>query len=55
MVQLGFVNYSQSVGGLQFGFVNATKNLEGLQVGFVNYAENGVFPVLPIINFRKSF
>lgn len=55
MVQLGFVNYSQSVGGLQFGFVNATKNLEGLQVGLVNYAENGVFPVLPIINFRKSF
>ncbi len=54
MVQLGFVNYSNSVGGLQFGLINATKNLEGLQVGLVNYAENGVFPVLPIINFRKS-
>ena len=54
MVQLGLVNYSQSVGALQFGFINATRNLEGLQVGLVNYAENGVFPVLPIINFRKS-
>lgn len=55
MVQLGFVNYSQSVGGIQLGFVNATQNLEGIQVGFVNYAANGILPVLPIINFRKSF
>ncbi len=54
MVQLGFVNYAQHVSGLQFGFVNAAKNLEGLQVGLVNYAENGVFPVLPIVNFRKT-
>lgn len=54
MVQLGFINYAQQVGGLQFGFINATKKLEGLQVGLVNYAENGVFPVLPIVNFRKS-
>jgi len=54
MVQLGFINYAQQVGGLQFGLVNATKKLEGLQVGLVNYAENGVFPVLPIVNFRKT-
>ena len=54
MVQIGFVNYAQQVGGLQFGFVNATKKLEGLQVGLINYAENGVFPVLPIVNFRKT-
>lgn len=54
LVQLGFVNYAQQVGGLQFGLINATKRLEGLQVGLVNYSENGVFPVLPIVNFRKS-
>ena len=55
VVQLGFVNYSESVSGLQFGFVNGTKNLEGVQVGLVNYAANGILPVLPIVNFRKSF
>lgn len=54
LVQLGFINYAQQVGGLQFGLINATKRLEGLQVGLVNYAENGVFPVLPIVNFRKT-
>ena len=37
--------------GFNYGFVNATKKLEGLQVGLINYAENGVFPVLPIVNF----
>lgn len=54
LVQIGFVNYAQQVGGLQFGLINATKRLEGLQVGLVNYAENGVLPVLPIVNFRKT-
>ena len=54
LVQLGFINYAQEVKGLQFGFINATKKLEGLQVGLVNYAENGVFPVLPIVNFGKT-
>ncbi len=55
VVQLGLANYAESVSGLQFGFVNGTKNLEGVQIGFVNYAANGVLPVLPIVNFRKSF
>ena len=55
IVQLGFVNYSESVSGLQLGFVNAAQNLEGVQVGLVNYAANGVLPVLPLVNFRKSF
>ena len=53
--QFGFVNYAQSVGGIQFGFVNATQNLEGVQIGLVNYAKNGILPVLPILNFKKSF
>ncbi|WP_300358723.1 phaC PHA synthase [Fusobacterium sp.] len=54
-VQIGFVNYAESTKGLQLGFVNATRNLDGVQVGLVNYATNGIFPVLPIVNFRKSF
>lgn len=54
LVQLGFVNYTKSVNGVQIGLINGTKNLEGLQIGFVNYAENGIFPVLPLINFRKT-
>lgn len=54
-VQLGFVNYSESVSGLQFGFVNGTRNLEGVQIGLVNYATNGILPVLPLVNFRKTF
>ena len=54
-VQLGFVNYAESTKGLQFGLVNATRNLDGVQVGLVNYATNGIFPVLPLVNFRKSF
>jgi len=52
-IDLGFVNYAEST-TFQLGLVNATKNLDGIQVGLINYAENGIFPVLPIINFRKS-
>ncbi|MGL5948485.1 MAG: VC2662 family protein [Aeromonas sp.] len=39
----------------QLGFVNATQRLDGLQIGFVNYAANGVLPILPLVNFSKSF
>jgi len=53
LVDIGFVNYSEST-TFQIGLVNATKNLDGLQVGIINYAENGIFPVLPLVNFRKS-
>ena len=52
-IDLGFVNYAEAT-TFQLGLVNATKNLDGLQVGIINYAENGIFPVLPIVNFRKS-
>ncbi len=52
-VDIAFVNYAEST-TFQLGLVNATKNLDGLQVGIINYAENGIYPVLPLINFRKS-
>lgn len=52
-VDIGLVNYAEST-TFQLGLINATKNLDGVQVGLINYAANGVVPVLPIINFRKS-
>lgn len=55
LIQFGIVNYANSVSGVQFGFVNATQNLEGLQIGIVNYAKNGLLPVLPFVNFKKTF
>jgi len=53
LIDIGLVNYSEST-SFQVGFINATKKLDGLQVGLINYAENGVVPVLPIINFKKG-
>lgn len=52
--QFGFINRAESVSGVQFGFINSTRNLDGVQIGLVNHATNGVLPVLPLVNFRKS-
>ena len=54
LANVGFVNYAERT-TFQIGFVNATKHLDGLQIGLANYAENGIFPILPLINFKKSF
>ncbi|MFM2482871.1 VC2662 family protein [Celerinatantimonas sp. YJH-8] len=54
LVDLGFVNYAPKT-TFQLGLVNATQNLQGIQIGLVNYAANGVLPVMPIVNFNKSF
>ncbi|HCT5134499.1 TPA: phaC PHA synthase [Aeromonas hydrophila] len=54
LANVGFVNYAERT-TFQLGFINATKHLDGLQIGLANYAENGVFPILPLINFKKSF
>jgi hypothetical protein len=53
LIDIGFVNYAEAT-SFQLGFINATRHLNGLQVGLINYAENGIFPVLPFINFRKD-
>ncbi|MGL4865052.1 MAG: LA_2272 family surface repeat-containing protein [Cetobacterium sp.] len=53
--QFGFINRAESVSGVQFGFINSTRNLDGVQIGLVNHATNGVLPVLPLVNFRKTF
>ncbi|MEJ6114492.1 phaC PHA synthase [Aeromonas salmonicida] len=54
-VNLGFVNLTNNVQGLNWGAVNIAKGNALANVGFVNYAENGIFPILPLINFKKSF
>lgn len=53
--QFGFINRAESVSGVQFGLINSTRNLDGVQIGLVNHATNGVLPVLPLVNFRKTF
>lgn len=54
LANVGFVNYAERT-TFQFGFINATQHLDGLQIGLANYAANGVFPILPLVNFQKSF
>jgi hypothetical protein len=38
--------------GLQLGLVNLTDNLTGLQIGLANVAKNGFLPVFVIFNFH---
>ena len=54
LIDFGAVNYAKSA-KFQFGLVNMTDNLQGLQIGLINYAQNGVLPILPLINFKHSF
>ncbi|MGL6064499.1 MAG: LA_2272 family surface repeat-containing protein [Fusobacteriaceae bacterium] len=52
--QFGLFNRAESVSGVQFGLINSTRNLDGVQIGLINHATNGVLPVLPLVNFKKS-
>ena len=66
-LNLGFVNLTEGfssvdVGGLsvsnrsgtQVGFLNVTDDIKHVQIGLLNIAGNGVFPVLPFVNFPKK-
>lgn len=50
----GAFNYADTT-NFQFGLINATKHLEGLQIGVINVAMNATVPVLPLVNFHRSF
>jgi len=51
-VQIGAVNVSKNMHGVALALVNSTENLRGLQIGLVNIASNlKGHPVLPIVNF----
>jgi hypothetical protein len=39
---------------VQLGFVNLTEKINGIQIGFLNFAENGIFPVFPFFNIPKK-
>lgn len=54
LASIGFVNYADSA-TFQLGFFNATQHLDGIQIGLGNYAPNGILPVMPLVNFSKSF
>lgn len=54
LANVGFINYAERT-TFQFGLVNATQHLDGIQIGLANYAANGIFPILPLVNIKKSF
>jgi len=39
---------------VQLGFINITKQIDGVQIGFLNFADNGILPVLPFFNLPKK-
>jgi hypothetical protein len=50
--QSGIVNYANTAKGFQLGLVNYAERMHGLQIGLVNIIrQDGVFPVLPIVNW----
>jgi len=53
MVDLGGLNVSDG-STVQIGFMNVTKRIRGVQIGFLNIAENGFLPMFPIFNFPKK-
>lgn len=53
-VDFGTINYANKIDGLQIGFFNYANNLKGYQIGLINYAKNSsIFPVLPFFNKGK--
>ena len=53
MVDVGGLNVSDR-STVQLGFLNVTKKIKGVQIGFLNIAENGFLPMFPIFNFPKK-
>ena len=52
MLDFGGYNGSKS-SEAQIGFINFTDRIDGVQIGFLNFAKNGFFPVFPFVNFPK--
>jgi hypothetical protein len=53
MASVGGLNVSDR-STVQLGFLNVTERLTGLQLGFLNFAENGFLPVFPFFNFPRN-
>jgi hypothetical protein len=52
-VDLGGMNVSDA-SSVQLGLLNLTGRITGVQIGFLNVAENGFLPVFPFFNFPKK-
>lgn len=51
-IQAGLVNTGEiSVTGIQAGLYNDATELRGFQFGLINRNRNGLFPILPFVNF----
>jgi len=53
MADVGAVNISDR-GTVQVGVVNVTNRIEGVQIGLLNFAKNGFLPMFPFFNFPKN-
>jgi hypothetical protein len=53
MVDVGGLNVSDQ-STVQLGFLNVTKQIKGVQLGILNLAENGFLPMFPLFNFPKK-
>jgi hypothetical protein len=53
MLDLGGFNLSGR-SSVQLGFLNVTRRLTGVQIGLLNLAENGFLPMFPIFNFPRN-
>ncbi|MCP5057913.1 MAG: phaC PHA synthase [bacterium] len=50
MVDVGGLNLSER-SKVQIGVINMTTRIEGVQLGFLNFADNGFLPIFPFFNF----
>jgi len=49
--EFGVINYSKET-FFQLGLINITDQINGIQIGFLNFASNGILPVMPFLNFN---
>ena len=54
-VQIGLINYSESIRGVQIGLSNWARRMVGVQIGIVNIIQDNPVPVLPLFNVSTSF
>lgn len=52
-VDIGALNLSER-STVQLGIVNLTTRIEGVQLGFLNFADNGFLPIFPFFNFPRN-
>lgn len=49
----GAYNYAEEMSGVQAALVTRSRHLDkGIQLGLLNFADNGILPVMPLVNFN---